>query len=253
MKLAHLEIVPLVVDMLGGEHAARAATTHLALDYRCYECHRPGHADAHMPASVLLLVVPEGRRVLRLAHPACSDSGVRFADCLTTTDLSTIWPARAMFRPQASPAATILISLYLGPVILARNGDMVDLATANLLADGFWLLTDPDTDVPELPGLTVRLGPGEHVTVRGDGGLIVYDQSLPVPPGWVETVTTAGRVAVIVTTGMDLYNPGWDHDVDLRAAIRVGFAVGATARLDPGGDAAPLHIPQPSPAGRKPL
>jgi hypothetical protein len=202
--------------------------------YRCTTCGEPGTATPASPAAVLVLTDPTGRgpAVVRYAHAGCSASRVVATDTYTAAPdaAALLLPARAWLRPGADPAAVLLVGPRVRPVRTTDGGELQDRLLAGLLGRGFTLLTDPDQTLPAVSGLSALLGPRGRVVVTDPAGDTFYDGTLNTPAGseWNRHARDAGRLGVVVAAGMDLHDPGRDHEADLHHAIGTGRAVAAT-------------------------
>ena len=103
---------------------------------------------------------------------------------------------------------------------------------AALLADGFTLLTEPMTLLPAATvPLDVTFGPHETVTVSDGHGGYLYRGNLPAPDGWRDAIDSSGRLAVVIASGLDLFDPSRDHLADLFTSIYEGTTVGTAVTV----------------------
>ncbi len=205
--------------------------------YDCPICGQPGRLTEDEPASVLVDIDSDdlARRVIRIAHAACSPSRVRLVDDLDTgRETIPPWPAVTLLRPGGTdPAAVVLLS---PDIVLPRweetlNGERIDLHTAELLEQGYTLLLHLETPLPAVDGLHVDLGPGNRLTATNPGGDQLWTGTVAQPVDWVRVAVTTTKVGIVVVFGLALHNPHRDHHADLLLAIRDGAAAGATASL----------------------
>jgi len=235
MTVLMLNIAPDVAELLGSEDAILAAYRAAELGYRCTVCGDPGQLTEDESASVVLILHEGGAAatVLRLAHGWCSDSGIRVVDDdPTRVDLDAIRPGLAWLRPHPDdPRAVLLIAPRAHILRVTAGGETIDRLTAGLLGTGFALLTDLDAALPSLDGLAVRLGPGDRLTVLDHQEVSLWDGGVVLPPGWADAARTAGRVGVVLASGLNLHDPTRDHLADLATATGDGAVIGAAGHL----------------------
>jgi hypothetical protein len=223
-----------VADLLGPALVADLTSGAQPAAYRCTTCGEPGTATPAAPAAVLVLTDParRGPAVVRYAHAHCSASGLVTTDTYTAAPdaVALLLPARAWLRPGADPAAVLLVGPRVRPVRTTDGGDLQDRLLADLLGRGFALLTAPDQTLPDVGGLSALLGPRGRIVVTDPAGDTFYDGTTNTPTGaeWARTARADRRLGLVVAAGLDLHDPGRDHETDLRHAIAAGRAVAAT-------------------------
>lgn len=234
MTTTQLLVAPEVADLLGSDDAVGKVVDAASLGYQCTTCGQPGRLTPDEPASVVVIVHGghPAASVLRLAHARCSGSGIRTVGDPMRVDLGEIWPGTAWLRPDPDdPAAVLLIGPRVAALRVTAGGEIRDGLSSALLGMGFALMTDLDTRLPDVDGLAVRLGPGGRVAVFDGEDMCLWDGSLTLPAGWAEAAGRAGRVGVVLASGLNLSDPGRDQVADLRAAIGAGAVVGATSEV----------------------
>lgn len=232
-----VRIAAQVAELLGPALVAEltaSLTGHRPTAYRCTTCGEPGTATPTSPAAVVVRTdpAPRGPTVVRYAHAWCSASRIVATDTYTTApDAAAVrLPARAWLRPGADPAAVLLVGPRVQPIYTTDGGELKNRLLADLLGRGFALLTHPDQTLTEVAGLSALLGPRGRVIVTDPAGETFYDgtTNTPTRTEWSRHVQASGRLGLVVAVGMDLHDPGRDHETDLRHAIGSGRAVAAT-------------------------
>jgi hypothetical protein len=248
LRLPHFIVAPEVVDLFGGEGAARSLLAEKYGQYTCAVCGRHGQLDTDTPATVMVTLYDQGMGplVVHLAHPGCSASGVVIVLTAPTPTGQLTVPAMPWLR-EGDPPAVVAIAPRVSAKAVAGGGDLTDVILSGLLASGFTLLTEPDTTLDEVPGrVHVTFTNGQRITVTTADGNTLYDGTLPVPDGWAELMEYTGLLGVVVVSGLNLSDPDRHHLSDLHAAIARGAAVGIAVRVDPRPRTEPtqLAIPQ---------
>ncbi|MGI5151455.1 hypothetical protein ACQEVC_34665 [Plantactinospora sp. CA-294935] len=235
LRLPHFIVAPEVVELFGGEGAARSLLAETYSAYPCAVCGKTGQLDTDTPATVLVTIYDQGMGplVVRLAHPDCSKSGVVLVLHAPTPTGQLSLPAMAWLR-QGEPPSVVVVAPRVSARNIANGGDLTDVILSGLLNTGFTLLAEPNTTLDAAPGrVHVTFGTGQRITITTSDGTTLYDGSLPVPDGWTELAQYTGLLGVVVVRGLDLLDPDRDHHADLHAAIARGAAVGIAVQVDP--------------------
>lgn len=239
LRLPLFLVAPEVVDLFGGDSPTRTLLAELYGTYTCAVCGHHGRLDTDTPATVVVTIYDSGTgpMVVRLAHPACSKSGVVLVLHAPAPTGTMSVPAMAWMRIGDPPSVVVIAPRVHAARIVgtaAADADLLDVLLSGLLRSGFRLLTAPDTPLPALPGrLHVELTSGQRIRIADQAGNTLYEGTLPVPDGWAELVQVTGLIGVVVVRGLDLHDPDRDHLADLYAAIRTGAAVGAAVPAGP--------------------
>lgn len=232
-NLPLLDIAPDVAALLGCEAAILRTFDTAEAGYICTVCGTPGRLTGTEPAAVVVLAFPDGPHVVRLAHGDCSDSGIIAMTDDPELDPAVLFPALVWLRPTGTdPAPVLVIAPRVHGLRVAANGDTTDTLTANLLGDGFGLLTNPDAPMPDLDELTAYLAADRTLTLTDAGDDILWSGVIDPPHGWTDTARTTRQIGIMFVAGLVLDDPHRDHLADVRAAIGDGRAVAATVHLD---------------------
>lgn len=227
-----LDIAPAVASLLGSEAAIIRVFDTAQAGYVCTVCGDPARLTDTDPAAVLVLAYPDGPHVVRLAHRACSDSGIIAMTDDPEANPAVLFPAVAWLRPaDTDPAPVLVIAPRVYGMRVAANGDTTDTLTANLLGYGFDLLTHPDAPMTDLDAVTGYLGGDGTLTLIDAGDDVLWSGVLEPPEGWTDAARAAGRVGVVFAAGLVLDDPGRDRLADLFTAIGDGRAVAASVEL----------------------
>lgn len=207
----------------------------------CVTCRAPVDADA--AASVVAITIGPLVTVARLAHRACTPSGVVELPVdelgLTPEQLAALVAgedsdasARALLLPHASGDRPCLLVEFVGGLATpASEGERVDLVVSGLLRRGLHLHTRLGHLPPAASGWTVRLGAGT-ARVGQPGGEAMYDGTLTITSPWLDAVTAYGGRCVLLTGTVPARPDGGTLDA-LRAAARNGTLVAGLVDVQP--------------------
>jgi hypothetical protein len=224
-NLPLLDIAPDVAALLGSEAAMIRMFDTAEAGYVCTVCNTAARLTDTDPAAVVVLAFPDGPHVVRLAHGACSGSGIIAMTDDPDTNPAVLFPAVAWLRPaDTDPAPVLVIAPRVYGLRVAANGDTTDTLTANLLGYGFGLPTTPEA--------SMYLGADGTLTLTDAGDDVLWSGVIDPPYNWADTARTTGRIGVLFAAGLVLDDPHRDRLADLFAAIGDGRAVAARVQLD---------------------
>jgi hypothetical protein len=223
-----LIIAPDVIRELGGQAAAHAMFADSEGPFHCAVCGYPGEFGKDRPASVVVVVVGDGGqqvREVKLAHPHCSPSKIRMVRAVPGTNRFSALPGAAWLRPaDTDPAAVLVIGRNAPESSGDANARLVAPFISRLVDHGFAMLSDPDTPLPHVHGLTAWHTPG-RLAIYDRYGESVWDGRLPSSHAWTYAAVRSRRLGVVVASGVQL--AGTDQARSLYGAITGGRAAGA--------------------------
>lgn len=227
-----LIIAPEVLRELGGQDAAYAMFEETGSGFRCAICGDAGRFGPQNPASVLVVVVRDGEkrtRKVKLSHPRCSSSRVRVVRAVTPANRFAALPGAAWLRPADTDPAAVLVIARALPELPDCVADQPGASfLPRLVEHGFGLLSDPDTPLPHVQGLTAWHTPG-RLAIYDRHNDPVWDGRLPSSHAWTYAALRSRWLGVVVATGVQLTEPGQARG--LYTAITGGRAAGAAIQL----------------------
>lgn len=252
-----LIMAPEVLHELGGEAEAYATLAKTAGPFRCVGCGDVGHLGQGEPTSVVVLIVRDGaRRTKRIqfAHPGCADSAIRVVRSVSASDRYRALPGAAWLRPADTDPPAVFVIARASPDLTSSRAPGSSFF-GRLLDHGFSVLTDPDTRLPHVCGLTAWHTPG-RLAIHDRHGEVVWDGPLPSSHAWTYAALRSKMLGFVVASGVQLSGP--DQARALYTAITGGRAAGAAICLaDPASTSGrrwphPRRSPENQPQSRPP-
>lgn len=220
-----------VVRSLGGEPRLRAVLSEARPTYRCPTCGNTGRLDRGCAASVVVLVPDDelAPAQLHLAHPGCSDSGVRRVAGAPPFTRRPGLSATAWLRPaDTSPAAVIVLAASVAGDAPQESAAAASTLLSTLHSNGFATLDGPDASLPTIPELSARYVAGS-VTVHGRHGQAMWSGLVSAPQSWNFAALQAQAIGLVIVAAVP--DAGLSPSEALEQAIRRGDAVGVTLAL----------------------